>query len=355
MLSKQAVLDALGHLVEPESKRSMTELNLVTDVVIKEKDVYMTMAMSDSNEAAVGRIREEASSALLGMGIDRVHIRFRAPVVRERPGPPHIGTMHKTPAEPVPVPGKDTIFLTIASGKGGVGKSTVTANLARALAGKGKKVGLLDADIYGYSIPAIMGIRERPSLDGEMIIPVEASGVKVASMGFFSEDNAPVVWRGPQLGKMLRTFFTLVKWGDLDYMLIDLPPGTGDVPLDLHAILPQSKEIIVTTPHINALHVAVRAGELARKTKHEVVGVVENMSYMMIDGKRKHIFGTKGGERLAGQLNTKLLSSIPLEPSYEESPELYMEGTYLFHESSQAGQLFGKLAGELIITMPTSV
>ncbi|WP_199616683.1 Mrp/NBP35 family ATP-binding protein [Paenibacillus alkalitolerans] len=345
MITKQAVLDALRHLEEPGSKRRMTESNLVRDIVIKEKGVYMSMSVSSRNDSETGRLKEETERALRGIGIDSVHIRFRSMTERERSGPVSSAARNEPPEIAV---GKDTIFISVASGKGGVGKSTVTANLARALAAKGKKVGLLDADIYGYSIPAIMGIRERSELDGNMVVPIEAFEVKLVSMGFFSEDNAPVIWRGPQLGKMLRTFFTLVKWGELDYMLIDLPPGTGDIPLDLHSIIPLSKEIIVTTPHANAVHVAARAGELARKTKHDIVGIIENMSYMAVGGEKIPIFGTGGGERLAMELNARLLAKIPLEAPYEERPDLYVEGTSLFRETSQAGRLFAKIAGELI-------
>ncbi|MED1919923.1 P-loop NTPase, partial [Bacillus thuringiensis] len=160
-------------------------------------------------------------------------------------------------------PNSKTTFLAVASGKGGVGKSTVSVNLAVALARLGKKVGIIDADIYGFSVPDMMGIEKRPIVRGDKIIPVERLGVKVISMGFFVEDNAPVIWRGPMLGKMLNHFFTEVEWGDLDYLVLDLPPGTGDIALDVHSMLPSCKEIIVTTPHPTAAFVAARAGAMA--------------------------------------------------------------------------------------------
>lgn len=169
-------------------------------------------------------------------------------------------------------------FIAIASGKGGVGKSTIAVNLAVALAREGKRVGLIDADIYGFSVPDMMGIDEKPGVQGKEIIPVERHGVKVISMAFFVEEmHQLLAWS--MLGKMLTNFFVEVKWGELDYLLLDLPPGTGDVALDVHSMLPSSKEIIVTTPHPTAAFVAARAGAMAKHTEHSILGVIENMSY----------------------------------------------------------------------------
>ena len=240
-------------------------------------------------------------------------------------------------------------FIAVASGKGGVGKSTVTVNLAVALARQGKRVGIIDADIYGFSVPDMMGIEEKPQIVNERVIPIERFGVKVISMGFFVEDNAPIVWRGPMLGKMLRNFFSEIEWGDLDYMLLDLPPGTGDVALDVHQMIPQSKEIIVTTPHATAAFVAARAGAMAIKTEHEILGVVENMSYYECPscGKRDEVFGRGGGARLAEQLHTDLLAQLPLgvpdnhvaEPDF--SPSIYKADTV-------TGQLYDEIAQAVI-------
>jgi len=224
-----------------------------------------------------------------------------------------------------------TTFIAIASGKGGVGKSTVSVNLAVALARLGKKVGLIDADIYGFSVPDMMGITQRPVVRGEKIIPVERFGVQVISMGFFVEDNSPIIWRGPMLGKMLNSFFSEVEWGDIEYLLLDLPPGTGDVALDVHTMLPACKEIIVTTPHPTAAFVAARAGAMALKTDHEVLGVIENMAYFesKVTGEKEYVFGQGGGDKLAEELNTEVLGRLPLnQPDWNDedfAPSIYQE------------------------------
>ena len=230
-----------------------------------------------------------------------------------------------------------TKFISVASGKGGVGKSTVTVNLAVKLQKLGKKVGIIDADIYGFSVPDMMGIRTQPEVKDKKIIPVERFGVQVISMGFFVEENTPVIWRGPMLGKMLTSFFKEVVWGDLDYLILDLPPGTGDVALDVHQMLPESKEIIVTTPHPTAAFVAARAGAMAKQTDHEVLGVVENMSYFESKetGNKEYIFGKGGGQKLADELNVPLLGQIPLgQPEFDEgdfAPSVYLEGEISDH------------------------
>src|SRR5690625_3855858 len=240
-----------------------------------------------------------------------------------------------------------TKFIAIASGKGGVGKSTVTVNLAMALMRLGKKVGISDADIYGFSIPDMMGIEERPVVRGKKIIPVERFGVKVVSMGFFVEDNSPIIWRGPMLGKMLNSFFSEVEWGDLDYLLLDLPPGTGDIAMDVHELLPTCKEVIVTTPHPTAAFVAARAGQMAMKTNHEILGVIENMSYFesKVTGEKEHVFGKGGGKKLAEVLKTKVLGQLPLQQPYEEedvfAPSIYQEDHPL-------GKEFHRIAAKVI-------
>ncbi|ARK30521.1 Mrp/NBP35 family ATP-binding protein [Halalkalibacter krulwichiae] len=205
-------------------------------------------------------------------------------------------------------------IIAITSGKGGVGKSTVAVNLALTLSELGKKVAIIDLDIYGYSIPKILNITSKPKTMNNKIIPIGYNeNISVMSMGFLLKGNEPVVWRGPMAGKMVGHFFEEVIWGKQDYFILDLPPGTGDMALDLHQKLPECQEIIVTTPHPNAVHVAERTGQMAKQTNHKIIGVVENMSYFKPNEMtRYNIFGQGGGETLSKNLETDLLAQIPL-------------------------------------------
>ncbi|MBB6675091.1 P-loop NTPase [Cohnella nanjingensis] len=368
MIAREDVIEALRAVQEPTLKRSLAEMGWIRDVVVREAGVSLTVVLhpdslpqSNELERAIG----EKLAKLQGAGTP--HLRFRAMTEHEREAltkqaqPPAAGGAkaprqapvkgHGAGLEQTPLlhPDSKTEFIAIASGKGGVGKSTVTVNLAAALARAGKRVGLMDCDIYGFSVPDMMGIEERPEQVGNKIKPIERFGVKVISMGFFVEDNSPIVWRGPMLGKMLRNFFAEIDWGELDYLLLDLPPGTGDVALDVHQIIPQSKEIIVTTPHATAAFVAARAGSMAIKTNHEIIGVVENMAYYECGscGKRDYVFGRGGGGKLAETLHTDLLAQFPLgtpdnhpsEPDF--SPSVYKADTAM-------GREYGALADQVI-------
>ncbi len=304
----------------------------IRDIVVKDRSVSLTIV--GVKEGSLPAFEEALRQRLAEAGAETVHYRFRtgeaAPIAAANSAEGASGAAAQTAsagagkgpirghgagleANPLLQAGSAVHFIAVASGKGGVGKSTVTVNLAVALARKGKRVGIIDADIYGFSVPDMMGIEERPEIINERVIPIEKFGVRVMSMGFFVEDNAPIVWRGPMLGKMLRNFFAEIEWGELDYLLLDLPPGTGDVALDVHQLIPQSKEIIVTTPHATAAFVAARAGAMAIKTEHEIIGIVENMSYFVSkSGEIEYIFGRGGGARLAESLNSELLAQIPL-------------------------------------------
>ncbi|MDQ0064005.1 Mrp/NBP35 family ATP-binding protein [Paenibacillus harenae] len=354
MLTREQVIDLVGSVTSAYSADGIT----IRDVMVRDRQVSLTVlgAGADVQTALEASLRE----ALAREGAETVHCRFRSEPA------PDAGSKAK-PAAPAgagaaPVqghgaglasalldPASNVKFIAVASGKGGVGKSTVTVNLAVALARKGKRVGIIDADIYGFSVPDMMGIEERPNVVNERVIPIEKFGVKVMSMGFFVEDNSPIVWRGPMLGKMLRNFFQEIEWGELDYLLLDLPPGTGDVALDVHQIIPQSKEIIVTTPHATAAFVAARAGAMAIKTEHEIIGIVENMSYYVSTstGEKEYVFGRGGGARLAESLNADLLAQIPLgapdnhisEPDF--APSVYKADT-------ETGGLYLELADRVL-------
>lgn len=226
-------------------------------------------------------------------------------------------------------------IIAVTSGKGGVGKSTVSVNLALSLARMGKQVALIDLDIYGFSVPKILNITSKPKTMNGKIIPVESHRIKVMSMGFLVNGNDPIVWRGPMLGKMVEHFSKDVLWGKLDYVILDLPPGTGDVALDMHQFIPQSKEIIVTTPHPTATHVAARAGTMAIKTNHEILGIIENMAFFQPphDEKKYYLFGKGGGDKLAEQLSSQVIARLPIEPVEEGQvpSSIYSEETVLYH------------------------
>jgi ATP-binding protein involved in chromosome partitioning len=202
--------------------------------------------------------------------------------------------------------------LAVASGKGGVGKSTLTTNLAAALSSLGHRTGVLDADVYGYSIPHLLGITQRPVAVDDMIVPPVRNGLKLMSIGFFLDDNAPVMWRGPMLHRALEQFLSDVHWGELDVLVVDMPPGTGDVAISLGQLLPRAEALVVTTPHRAAQQVAVRAAQMARKTNMRLLGVVENMAYMT--GTGEELFGSGGGEALAAEIEAPLLARIPFDP-----------------------------------------
>lgn len=349
MLTVNQVKEIVGALKDPIIDVPLKESEGIVDVSIKDNinHVSVKVAMAQLGGQPQLNLQMAIVKALKENGANTVGIRFE-----ELPGEVverYIGKGSEKPKtiEELLSQNNPVEFISIASGKGGVGKSTVAVNLAVALAREGKKVGLVDADIYGFSVPDMMGIDERPGIDGKEIIPVERHGVKVISMAFFVEENAPVIWRGPMLGKMLTNFFTEVQWGELDYLLLDLPPGTGDVALDVHSMLPSSKEIIVTTPHPTAAFVAARAGAMAKHTEHTILGVIENMSYFESKetGKKEYVFGKGGGKKLSDELETQLFAELPLEqPTWNPndfSPSIYQSDDRL-------GELYNSIARKVI-------
>ncbi|MEH7161182.1 Mrp/NBP35 family ATP-binding protein [Priestia megaterium] len=344
MLTEKQVKEVVGEIKDPFLNKKLSETDAIKEITIKAEKQHISLkiavAKTGTSEqlSLQGTIVEELKKA----GVQSVGLRFVEFTPEElqqyRAEQPNTGNLLTSPNAPE--------FIAIASGKGGVGKSTVSVNLAVSLARLGKKVGLIDADIYGFSVPDMMGITQRPVVEGEKIIPVDRFGVKVISMGFFVEDNSPVIWRGPMLGKMLTSFFTEVEWGELDYLLLDLPPGTGDVALDVHSMLPACKEVIITTPHPTAAFVAARAGAMALKTDHEVIGVVENMAYFesQLTGEKEYVFGKGGGPKLAEELQTELLGQLPLsQPDWNEedfAPSIY-------DESHRLGKIYGEIASKI--------
>ena len=327
-MNEQQVREILGQLQDPFLHKTLAETNGIMNVSIKEEKghVSVKIAIAKTNTPEQMTLQMKVVEVLKENGADSVGIRF------EELSPEALkafrGQATESEAQDILSPLSSVQFISIASGKGGVGKSTVSVNMAVALARLGKKVGLIDADIYGFSVPDMMGVTEMPVVKEDRIFPVERMGVKVISMGFFVENNAPIVWRGPMLGKVLDQFFRDVEWGELDYLLLDLPPGTGDVALDIHQMLPSSKEIVVTTPHPTAAFVAARAGAMALQTNHEILGVVENMAwYESKTGEREFVFGQGGGPKLADELRTELLGQIPLgQPDWtgeDFAPSIY--------------------------------
>ncbi|WP_409303803.1 P-loop NTPase [Peribacillus sp. SCS-155] len=348
MLTEEKVLNLLKDLQDPFLHKTLAETDGILEVKIKpEKNhVSVKLAIAKTGTGEQLQLQTKVVEILKGGGADSVGIRFTE--LPEDELAKHRASMPpQEQDQSLLSPTSKTIFIAIASGKGGVGKSTVSVNLATALARLGKKVGIVDADIYGFSVPDMMGISNRPTVRENKIIPVERFGVKIMSMGFFVEDNAPIIWRGPMLGKMLNSFFNEAEWGELDYLLLDLPPGTGDVALDVHTMLPACKEIIVTTPHPTAAFVAARAGAMAIKTEHEVIGVIENMAYFesKLTGEKEYVFGQGGGQKLAEELRTQVLGQLPLQqPDWNEedfAPSIYSEDHRL-------GKIYTEIANKVI-------
>lgn len=347
MLTEEQVKELINPIEDPFLHRTFEETGGIEEIKVKEEKSHVSvkLAIAQTNTAEQMELQQKIVNVLKNGGAATVGLRFsQLPddvIAKYQPA------SEQEEDDSLLGPNTKTKFIAVASGKGGVGKSTVTVNLAVALKRLGKKVGIVDADIYGFSVPDMMGVEERPVVRGGKIIPIERFGVKVVSMAFFVEDNAPVVWRGPMLGKMLTSFFKEVEWGELDYLLLDLPPGTGDVALDVHTMLPASKEIIVTTPHPTAAFVAARAGQMAIQTDHEILGVVENMAFYKSKktGEKEYVFGKGGGDKLAEVLKTNMLGRLPLEQPYEEE-DSFAPGVY--QKDHPNGAEYHKIAAKVV-------
>lgn len=346
MLTQDKVMEALQHVQDPELHKSVVELNMVRNVQIDGSAIKLEVVLTIQGCPLKGKIREDVENSLKNIGASSVDVTFGAMTKEEREALTQSLKKGATTESGMPAmlkPDSGVTFITVTSGKGGVGKSTVTINLAVALARLGKKVGILDADIYGFSVPAMMKVDQKPTMIDQTAIPVVSHGVKVMSMGFFAPGKSPVMWRGPMLNKWIKNFLVNTHWGELDYLLLDLPPGTGDIAIDVAAMIPQGKEIIVTTPHHVASFVASRAGAMAKHTKHDILGVIENMAYYEEqDGSKNYLFGKGGGELLARQLETDVIAKVPFANPLESN------GSSVYDEDSFVGEMFTSLAEDLL-------
>ncbi|MEU2351281.1 Mrp/NBP35 family ATP-binding protein [Modestobacter sp. NPDC049651] len=315
-----AVKAALDTVQDPEINRPLPELGMIKDVQIGvagdpgavRVEVYLTVTGCPMRDTITDRVTEAVTRVpgvtSVQVGLDVMNDEQRAELRKTVRG-----TDAADPVIPFAQPGSLTRVYAVASGKGGVGKSSVTVNLAAALAKKGLSVGVVDADIYGHSVPRMLGVDDKPTQVDNMIMPPQSYGVKVISIGMFTPGNTPVVWRGPMLHRALQQFLADVWWGDLDVLLLDLPPGTGDVAISIAQLLPNAEILVVTTPQMAAAEVAERAGSIASQTHQQVVGVIENMSWMELpDGSRMEVFGSGGGQAVSDALTKTLGARVPL-------------------------------------------
>jgi ATP-binding protein involved in chromosome partitioning len=327
MPTEADVLTALRPVEDPELHRSIVDLDMVKDVALDDGRVHVTVALTVAGCPLRAEIERRVTDALLPLeGIDAVDVELTVMTDEERQRVSGQLRAEQTGGDGHqrvnPFTDSRTRVLAIASGKGGVGKSSVTTNLAVALAGRGHTVAAVDADVWGFSMPRMLGIDHAPVVIDDVIIPPEANGVHLISMGFFARDDQPVVWRGPMLHKALEQFLTDVHWGEPDFLVVDMPPGTGDIALSMAQFLPRAEVLVVTTPQAAAQRVAQRAAYMARKVNLEVIGVIENMSWFTgDDGKRYELFGAGGGAELAEALDVPLVGQVPLVPELREGAD----------------------------------
>jgi ATP-binding protein involved in chromosome partitioning len=322
MPSRDEILKALEAVIDPELRRSIVELEMVRSIDAADGLVRVTVSLTTPGCPIRSHFETAVRTAVGALpGVERVEVGFDVLSDKEKAG------LQQKLGRPGGLPegalAQVSNVVCIGSGKGGVGKSTITANLAAALTADGKRVGVLDADVWGYSIPRMFGVSGRPPVSPERkIMPLEGHGVKVMSIGFFVEEDSAVVWRGPMLHKALTQFLEDVEWGELDFLLVDLPPGTGDVSMTLAQLLPQAKFLIVTTPQPVAQKVARRAAEMAHKVDLEIGGVIENMAtFVTPSGERFALFGEGGGQALADELDVPLLANVPLTMPLREQAD----------------------------------
>ncbi|HEX2821548.1 MAG TPA: Mrp/NBP35 family ATP-binding protein [Streptosporangiaceae bacterium] len=355
--SPEQVTQALDGVQDPEIHRPITELGMVKNIDIAADgavlvEVWLTVSGCPLRETI---IREVTAAVVKLPGVSSVRVELdvmseeqrRALQTQLRGGKPE-------PVIPFAQPSSLTRVYAVASGKGGVGKSSVTVNIAAALAASGQKVGVVDADIYGHSVPRMLGVTGRPTPVENMIMPPSAHGVKVISIGMFTQGNTPVVWRGPMLHRALQQFLADVYWGDLDVLLLDLPPGTGDIAISLAQMLPSAELLVVTTPQLAAAEVAERAGAVSTQTHQRIAGVIENMSYLVCPhcGEQTELFGSGGGASVAQALGrltgatVPLLGQVPIDVRLREGGDAGMP-LVLSDPDSPAGLALRKIADEM--------
>src|SRR5512135_2105747 len=333
MINEQQILKALGKVQEPELHRDLVSLNMIKDIKIQGDTVNFTVVLTTPACPLRSQIESEAKAAVAALGAKQVNIKWDANVPSDR-----------RISGKLDIPVRSTIA--VASGKGGVGKTTVSVNLAVALAQSGAKVGLMDADIYGPNIPIMMGINEQPrATKDQRIIPLEAYGVKLMSMGFLVPPEQAVIWRGPMLHSAIRQFLSDVDWGELDYLVIDLPPGTGDAQLTLAQSVPLTGGVVVATPQDVALADVIKGIAMFQKLQVPVIGVVENMSYFLCPhcGERTDIFAHGGAQKMAEKYETPFLGEIPLDVAIRVGGDTGKPVT-VTHPGSPYALAFQKLA-----------
>src|SRR5688572_18996556 len=301
-ITKELVLAALSKVEEPDLGQDLVTLNMVRNLEIAGDKVSFAIMLTTPACPFRGKIEKDAKNAVFAIeGVKSVNVRFDSDV-------PNDGRMRGLVKTPI------RNAIAVGSGKGGVGKSTVAVNIAVSLAQSGARVGLMDADIYGPNVPTMLGVEKAPPPQGQRIIPAIAYGIKMISMGLLVRRGEPLIWRGPMLNSVIRQFLGDVEWGELDYLIIDLPPGTGDAALSLAQALPLSGAVIVTLPQLVSLEDASRGLNMFKKLEVPILGIVENMSYLDLpDGTRMDIFGSGGGEQLAQATGTNFLGKIPLD------------------------------------------
>src|SRR4051794_22651026 len=340
--TREAVLEALGRVIDPELRKPVTELDMVRDIAIDGGHVAVTIALTVAGCPLRTSFQDQVHATVGALpGVESVSLDFDVMTPDEKAALStklRGGVTERTKGISLD---RATRVIAVASGKGGVGKSSLTVNLAAAFSQLGLSTGVLDADVYGHSIPHMLGIRQRPVVVDRMIVPPVKHDLKLMSIGFFLEDNGPVMWRGPMLHRALEQFLSDVHWGSLDVLVVDMPPGTGDVSISLGQLLPRAEAVVVTTPQPLAQEVASRAATMAQKTNMRLLGVIENMS--------GEIFGTGGGEALADQLGVPLLGTVPLDPSLRECGDRG-EPLVLAEPRSETAQTIVALAGRIAAT-----